>query len=55
MVASGEGRGKRLEAALGDLKTKVGQGFLSRVDAAIDTEAPGVVINRGLICKVPVP
>ena len=45
-------RGRRgIRDTLDDLKTKGGQSFLSRVDAAIDTEAPGVVINRGLIVQ----
>ena len=51
MVTSREDVVERLETLCDDLKTKVGQSFLSRVDAAIDTEAPGVVINRGLIVQ----
>ena len=51
METSREDVVERLETLCDDLKTKVGQSFLSRVDAAIDTEAPGVVINRGLIVQ----
>jgi len=50
-VISREGVVELLETLCDDLKTKAGKSFLSRVDAVIDTEARGIVVNRGLIMR----